>query len=714
MWEPKTYRLFQLNTWNIALIYLVMGLLWILFSDRLLEQLVNNPATLTRYQTYKGWFYVFITAVLLVVLLARYTARITRMRKEFVERFDLYRSLLEQGNQVVLQVDERRNFIYTNPAIREILGYDEDELQNLDDLEAKVHHSDIDRFYQIRDVYEADERDHDPFKKQLRIRRKDGSWRWFQMILTDKRSFEHIESRLLLVRDVHDETIVFEQLRESQRRFEHLFQEAPVGYHSLGSDFRIIDINKAELELLGYKREEVVGKMTWADLIATEDHPTFERQKKDLLEKGRADNLKYTIVRKDGSRRTVILNAKAFFDDSERLLYALANVVDLTDQLEAEKKLGDAYRKLNYHVQNTPLGFVEWNDRLRVTEWSPESESIFGWSKEEVTGMLVDEWRFIHDDDAPLVAEKMTEMLAGGELRNVISNRNYTKSGNVLYCEWHNSALLDDQGRLVSVMSLVHDITDRVRAQEKIRQLNRSLEDMVRERTRKLELANKELETFAYTVSHDLRAPLRSIDGFSRTLMDQYQDQLDERGIGFLKRVRNASQRMGLLIDDILALSRISRIELNVEQVDLSSLSREILQSLQEKEPEREATVDVDENMVVTGDARMIRIMMQNLLDNAWKYTSRRDHTRIEVGSRKENGNTIIYVQDNGVGFPMKYLEKLFLPFQRLHAQDDFPGTGVGLATVQRIIHRHAGAIWAKSDENEGAVFSFFLPDKSV
>ncbi len=601
MWEPNKYRFFQLNTWNIVIFYLLLGFLWILFSDRLLEQAMDDPATLTQLQTIKGWFYVMITGVLLFVLINRHTTRIGRMRTEFIERFDLYRTLLEQGNQVVIQVDEHQHFSYANSAVRDILGYNDSELQTMHDIEALVHPNDRSRFGELRKSYDIKQKDHEPIKKRIRLRHKNESWRWYFLILTDKRSFEHIESRLLLVRDIHDETTLFEQLNE-------------------------------------------------------------------------------------------------------------------------------AHSRLSYHIQNTPLGFVEWDADMRVMEWSSESEQIFGWKREEVVGLLTGEWTMVYSDDAQFVMKRMKNMLQGKELRNVISNRNYTKEGDVLHCEWYNSALLDRDGRLVSIMSLVHDITKRINAQEDLKKLNALLEEKVRQRTRELELVNQELESFAYSVSHDLRAPLRGIDGFSQVLLEKYAGQLDDQGMEYLNRVRQASQRMGNLIDDILGLSRISRVNIKMERVDLAALGREIIESLQEKEPERKVNFSAPEELLVTGDTSLLRVMMQNLLENAWKYSATRKLAEIEIGYREEgkddngheengneeNGHVTVYVRDNGVGFSMKYHDKLFMPFQRLHTQDEFQGTGIGLATVQRIVYRHSGSIHAESKENGGADFIFKLPDKSV
>lgn len=222
--------------------------------------------------------------------------------------------------------------------------------------------------------------------------------------------------------------------------------------------------------------------------------------------------------------------------------------------------------------------------------------------------------------------------------------------------------------------------------------------------------ANKELEAFSYSVSHDLREPLRSIDGFSRILLERYGPLLDERGKDYLDRVRAAAQRMSRLIGDLLTLSRIARAEMASEPVDITSIARAICSDLAESSPDREVVVAIDDNLTALGDARLLNVVLTNLLGNAWKFTSRRPDARIDVNRQESATDDVFRISDNGAGFEMKYVEKLFRPFQRLHSDADFIGTGVGLATVQRIISRHRGRVWAESTVGEGARVFFSLP----
>jgi len=253
------------------------------------------------------------------------------------------------------------------------------------------------------------------------------------------------------------------------------------------------------------------------------------------------------------------------------------------------------------------------------------------------------------------------------------------------------------------------DAIDRKGAEAEIRRLNQELEKRVRERTAQLEAINHELEAFCYSVSHDLRAPLRSIRGFSEVLLDRYRPQVDERGQEYLERIRQSSEQMDGLIEDLLKLARVNRSELHLQTVNLTEMVQSITAELVKTEPARDAEFVIAPHLQTQGDERLLRVALDNLLQNAWKFTSRQPKTRIEFASESEPQRAF-YVRDNGAGFDMAYADRLFGVFQRLHSAKDFPGTGVGLATVQRIINRHGGRAWATGAVNQGATFYFTLP----
>lgn len=275
--------------------------------------------------------------------------------------------------------------------------------------------------------------------------------------------------------------------------------------------------------------------------------------------------------------------------------------------------------------------------------------------------------------------------------------------------EFNVTPLRDADGEIVACIELVRDITERIQAEERIRTLNADLERRVRERTEELNHSVREMETFCYMVSHDLRTPLRGINGFSVILQQEYADRLDEEGKEYLRRIAGAANRMGELIDDLLELSRVNRDELSLVPVDLTALAGEIAADLMGSNRQRQVVFAIEPRLQATGDPSLLGAALSNLMHNAWKFSSRNPAARIEVGSRTVGGEEVFFVADNGVGFDMQYADKLFLPFHRLHAAEGFEGTGIGLATVQRIIERHGGRVWAESEPGKGAVFFFTL-----
>jgi PAS domain S-box-containing protein len=375
-------------------------------------------------------------------------------------------------------------------------------------------------------------------------------------------------------------------------------------------------------------------------------------------------------------------------------------------------------RKLSLALEHSPFSVLITDRAGRIEYVNPHFNEQTGYSAEESIGQtpsLLKSGRMPPETYRDLWATISSGQVWHGELLN------RAKNGNLIWEKTSITPLKNERGEIIHYVAVKEDITEHKRAaealrasEERLRELNAELEQRVVERTQQLEAANRELEVFSYSVSHDLRAPLRAIEGFSRLLLTEHADKLDAGGQDYLQRIRRASLRLGELIDDLLKLAHVTRGGVRRERVDLSRMAEDILADLCATAPERKIETAVEEGIVVEGDSRLLRVALENLLGNAWKFTSRTTLASIRFGQTPAQGVTEIYVRDNGVGFDPKYAGRLFGAFQRLHTEQEFSGTGIGLATVQRVVQAHGGQIRAEAQPGAGATFYFTVGASSL
>lgn len=340
---------------------------------------------------------------------------------------------------------------------------------------------------------------------------------------------------------------------------------------------------------------------------------------------------------------------------------------------------------------------------------SPALKEILGYEPHEIIGK--DSLSIISKREEKEARNISRKIMAKPQSFKGIESATRHRNGNLVTLESSGAPIFDTDQNFIGYQGIARNVTERKISEKKLEEYRLHLEDEVKKRTLALETANKELEAFAYSVSHDLRAPLRTLDGFSLALLEDYGERLDDQGKDYLNRVRAGSQRMGNLIDDMLKLSRLTRGEMQYQAVDLTQIATGILEELKAREPERQVELILAQDQIVTGDKTLLTAALSNLLNNAWKFTSKTIDATIEFGiaEKKNDSKTTYFIRDNGAGFDQTYVEKIFGAFQRLHTANEFPGTGIGLAIVQRVIHRHDGRVWAEGSVENGATFYFTL-----
>ena len=630
------------------------------------------------------------------------------------ESEQLYRTVVAQAAENIFLVDtETKQILQANAAFHRSLGYTEHELLQMTLYDIVAH----DKESVDENVRQISETGH-YFIGERRYRCKDGS-------LTDVEvsvsviPYRGREAMCVVAHDITERKRTEKALIESERRFRQLFENSVDALFVHDEQGRFVDCNAEACRALGYSREELL-ELSVAQVATYLISDEERREKKgetlwDRAIRGNPGRIvgfdENELRRKDGSTFPAEIGVGAIEYGEQRMIFASAR--DISERRLAEDALKESEAKYRTLVEQIPAvtyieeldaGEPEWN----MIYVSPQVESLLGYSPEEYTSKPKIWEELIHPDDRERVlAEDARTELSGEPFR--VQYRIFTRNGKVAWIRDEAILVRNEAGRPLFWQGVMYEVTEQKRAEEEVQRLNEELEQRVRQRTAQLEAFNSELEAFSYSISHDLRAPLRAIDGFSQILLQDYENQLDVEGKSYLRRVSAASRRMGQLIDDLLDLSRMTRSPMRRERVDLSTLARVIVEEFRNTLPEHEVEVIVEDGLVANADGSLLRAALENLLGNAWKFTRNQPHPMIEFGLLEHEETPTYYVRDNGVGFDMAYVDKLFGAFQRLHSMSEYEGTGIGLATVQRIIHRHGGRVWAKGEVGSGATFFFTL-----
>jgi PAS domain S-box-containing protein len=701
----------------LLLLYLGVGWCWV---HRVLP--LRPPSIVADLTSANIWLRAFLGQCVVCISIAALVSSLVNQAKRASESLrrseqKFARAFMAGPEAVAISDVESGRFIDVNEGFQRLLGFTREEIVGRTSLELGIWPEARERQHSVDEIVA-----HGSTRELPRtLRKRDGT-----MIpcLLSAETIE-LDGRQCFVVSLHDvsERLRAERaLRESEEKFSKAFHASAEAISiSSAETGRFVDVNKGYETLTGLARGRVIGR-TAVEVGMWRDPATRAPMMQKMVSEGSLRDYPIELQNSAGETLDVLLSAE--FIELGGTPHMVAVARDVTAARRAELAIKESEERFRLLIQHAPDAIVLLDVATgRFIAANPAAETLFGRTQSQLCELSPLDVSPERQADGRLSSEvapeKIRAAIAGARPRfEWLYER---ADGRILPCEVRLLRLPDPSR--VLVRGSILDVSEQRRAEREaallraegeaaIRKLNAELEQRVADRTAQLTSANAELESFSYSVSHDLRSPLRAIDGFSRALEEDYGSALGPEASDHLRRVRAAVQRMSELIDGLLQLSRATRVELKRERINLCELAREVETELRERQPERHVTLKLPPELWALADRTLSRIALENLLDNAWKYSRIREEAVVELGALPEpgpSGERIYFVRDNGAGFDMRYAAKLFTPFQRLHTKAEFEGTGIGLATVRRVVGRHGGRAWAESVVGERTIVYFTL-----
>ena len=715
--SSKKDRIFsQPHPGRIVIIYFCVSALWIIISDLVVNdyQLFTGP---TLIEILKGLGFVIATSLLLYFLIRQAVSDLKKVNSELNNSLAHYNSITRHTSDVIWSIDLAEEIItYISPSVKLLLGFPPEDIvgRNFNALfQNSAYKTIVEGIFNQLEMFKTDSATQNFCTFELKQKCADGSYKDTEVVVNFIKNDEGKVSELLgITRDISIKKQYENALIKSKQQYQDLFDQNPLPMWIFDIDsLKFLHVNKAACEHYGYSYEEFM-EMTILDIRPYVDRAEIVAISKTLHNVPQRTST-WNHVKKNGEIITVEITTYNFQYNEKNARLVLIN--DITEKVKALKELEESQHLLSSITDTVPVAiYIIDIENKQLVYANKAITNLTGYTPEEIIEERSGVFELmVYPEDIPIIEDGYASLFAMGD--NEVREREYrmrNKNSGAFWCHnWEIVFKRNDSGLPELILGAVEDITAIKNAESIIKQANEMLELRVKERTSELEEANKELEAFTYTVSHDLRAPLRAISGFAKILNDDYAVKLDAEGLDLLNEVIHNSVKMSRLIDDLLTFSRIGKKDVVKTNINMNELVTNTFSEVKKRYSGKTIKLNVNSLPDASGDYSMLKQVVENLISNAVKFSTGKDVISVSVKAETQGQYNIYCIEDNGVGFNPKFLDKLFKVFQRLHSAEEFEGTGVGLAIVHRIITKHSGKVWAESRLGEGSKFYFSLPN---